>query len=139
MTHFPWLTTCILFPIAASLFLPLIPDKEGKTVRWYALIIGLIDFAILVYGFYQDYDFSNPDLQLVESYAWIPQLDLNWSVGADGLSMPLILLTGFITTLAMMAAWPVTYKPKLFYFLMLAMYGGMGAMRKTPSTRITAK
>ena len=128
MTHFPWLTTCILFPIAASLFLPIIPDKEGKTVRWYALIIGLIDFAVMVYGFYQDYDFSNPDLQLVESYAWIPQLDLNWSVGADGLSMPLILLTGFITTLAMMAAWPVTYKPKLFYFLMLAMYGGQIAV-----------
>ncbi len=128
MTHFPWLTTCILFPIAASLFLPIIPDKEGKTVRWYALIIGLIDFAIIVYGFYQDYDFSNPNLQLVESYAWIPQLDLNWSVGADGLSMPLILLTGFITTLAIMAAWPVTYKPKLFYFLMLAMYGGQIAV-----------
>lgn len=128
MTHFPWLTTCILFPIVASLFLPLIPDKDGKTVRWYALTIGLIDFAIMVYGFYQDYDFSNPDLQLVESYAWIPQLDLNWSVGADGLSMPLILLTGFITTLAMMAAWPVTYKPKLFYFLMLAMYGGQIAV-----------
>ncbi|HEY9767063.1 MAG TPA: NAD(P)H-quinone oxidoreductase subunit 4 [Coleofasciculaceae cyanobacterium] len=128
MTHFPWLTTCILFPIAASLFLPLIPDKDGKTVRWYALVIGLIDFAIIVYGFYQDYDFNNPNLQLVESYAWIPQLDLNWSVGADGLSMPLILLTGFITTLAMMAAWPVTYKPKLFYFLMLAMYGGQIAV-----------
>ena len=128
MTHFPWLTTTILFPIAASLFLPLIPDKDGKTVRWYALIIGLIDFAILVYGFYCDYDFSKPGLQLVESYAWIPELDLNWSVGADGLSMPLILLTGFITTLAMMAAWPVTFKPKLFYFLMLAMYGGQIAV-----------
>ena len=128
MTHFPWLTTCILFPIVASLFLPIIPDKDGKTVRWYALIIGLIDFAVLVYGFCQDYDFSNPNLQLVESYAWLPQLDLNWSVGADGLSMPLILLTGFITTLAIMAAWPVTYKPKLFYFLMLAMYGGQIAV-----------
>ena len=128
MTHFPWLTTSILFPILASLFLPLIPDKEGKTVRWYALIIGLIDFAILIYGFYRDYDFSNPNLQLVESYTWIPELDLNWSVGADGLSMPLILLTGFITTLAIMAAWPVTLKPKLFYFLMLAMYGGQIAV-----------
>ncbi|MGF1540201.1 MAG: NAD(P)H-quinone oxidoreductase subunit 4 [Pleurocapsa sp.] len=128
MTNFPWLTTSILFPILASLFLPLIPDKEGKTVRWYALIIGLIDFAILVYGFYSNYDLSNPDLQLVESYTWIPELDLRWSVGADGLSMPLILLTGFITTLAIMAAWPVTFKPKLFYFLMLAMYGGQIAV-----------
>lgn len=121
---FPWLTTVILFPVVASLFIPFIPDKDGRTVRWYALIVGLIDFALIVYAFYIGYDFSNPNMQLVESYSWVPQLDLKWSVGADGLSMPLILLTGFITTLAILASWPVTLKPKLFYFLMLAMYGG---------------
>ncbi len=126
--NFPWLTTTILFPVAAALLIPLIPDKDGKTVRWYALIVGLIDFALLVYAFYTQYDFSNPGLQLVESYTWVEQLDLNWSVGADGLSMPLILLTGFITTLAILAAWPVTLKPKLFYFLMLTMYGGQIAV-----------
>lgn len=125
---FPWLTTIILFPIAASLLIPIIPDKEGKTVRWYSLVVGLIDFALIVYAFYTQYDFSDPGLQLVESYPWVPSLDLNWSVGADGLSMPLILLTGFITTLAILAAWPVTFKPRLFYFLMLVMYGGQIAV-----------
>ncbi|MCJ8281120.1 MAG: NADH-quinone oxidoreductase subunit M, partial [Rivularia sp. ALOHA_DT_140] len=128
MANFPWLTTIILLPIAASLVVPIIPDKDGKTVRWFALIVGLIDFALIVTAFYTQYDFSNPDLQLVESYAWVPQLGLNWSVGADGLSMPLILLTGFITTLAVLAAWPVTFKPKLFYFLILAMYGAQIAV-----------
>jgi NAD(P)H-quinone oxidoreductase subunit 4 len=126
--NFPWLTTIILLPVAASLLVPIIPDKDGKTVRWFALIVGLIDFALIVTAFYTQYDFSNPDLQLVESYAWVPQLGLNWSVGADGLSMPLIILTGFITTLAVLAAWPVTFKPKLFYFLILAMYGGQIAV-----------
>ena len=121
---FPWLTTTILLPVLAALFIPFIPDKDGKTVRWYALIVGLIDFVILVYAFYTQYDMSSPELQLVESYTWVAALDLKWSVGADGLSMPLILLTGFITTLAMLASWPVTLKPKLFYFLMLLMYGG---------------
>ncbi|MDE5076666.1 MAG: NAD(P)H-quinone oxidoreductase subunit 4 [Trichodesmium sp. St5_bin2_1] len=128
MANFPWLTIIILFPIVGSLLIPIIPDKDGKTVRWYALIIGLIDFAIIVAAFCTGYDTNNPDLQLVESYAWVPQLDLNWSVGADGLSMPLIILTGFVTTLAIMAAWPVSFKPKLFYFLMLAMYGGQIAV-----------
>ena len=52
-TQFPWLTIIILFPIAAALFIPFIPDKEGKTVRWYALTIGLIDFAFIVYTFLQ--------------------------------------------------------------------------------------
>ena len=128
MANFPWLTTIILFPIVAGLLIPFIPDKDGKTVRWYSLTVGLIDFAIIVYAFYSGYEIGNPDLQLQESYSWIPQLDLNWSVGVDGLSMPLVLLTGFITTLAIMAAWPVTFKPKLFYFLMLAMYGGQIAV-----------
>ncbi len=129
MTEFPWLTTIILFPIAAALLIPFVPDKgDGKTVKWYALIVGLIDFIVIVYAFYNGYDLANPELQLVESYSWVPALDLKWSVGADGLAMPLIILTGFITTLAVMAAWPVTFKPRLFYFLMLAMYGGQIAV-----------
>ena len=59
-----------------------------------------------------------------ERIQWVPQLGLTWSVGADGLSMPLILLTSFITSLAALAAWPLKFKPKLFYFLLLLMDGG---------------
>ena len=128
LTNFPWLTAIILFPIVAALLVPIIPDKDGKTVRWFALTVGLIDFALIIYAFYSSYDFTNPNLQLVESYQWLPEIDLRWSLGADGLSMPLIILTGFITTLAILAAWPVTFKPKLFYFLMLLMYGGQIAV-----------
>jgi NAD(P)H-quinone oxidoreductase subunit 4 len=67
-------------------------------------------------------------LQLVERVQWLPDLGLAWSLGADGLSMPLILLTSFITSLACLAAWPVTFKPRLFYFLLLAMNGGQIAV-----------
>jgi NAD(P)H-quinone oxidoreductase subunit 4 len=128
MTSFPWLTTIILFPVLAALAIPFIPDRNGRTVRWYALIVGLLDFALIVYAFCNGYDIHSDQLQLVESYAWVPQLDLRWSVGVDGISMPLVLLTGFITSLAILAAWPVTFKPKLFYFLMLLMYGGQIAV-----------
>ncbi|WP_373547810.1 NAD(P)H-quinone oxidoreductase subunit 4 [Chamaesiphon sp.] len=128
MNSFPWLTAIILFPVLASLAIPIIPDKDGRTVRWYALIVGLLDFVLIVYTFANHYDIHSDQLQLVESYPWVPQLDLRWSVGVDGLSMPLVLLTGFISTLAILAAWPVTFKPKLFYFLMLVMYGGQVAV-----------
>jgi NAD(P)H-quinone oxidoreductase subunit 4 len=121
-TQFPWLTVLILFPLLASLPIPLIPDKEGKTVRSYALGVGLIEFASIIYAFWHDYDLNSSGYQLVENYAWIPQLGLNWSVAVDGLSMPLVLLTGLITTLAIFASWKIAYKPRLFYFLMLAMY-----------------
>ena len=128
MADFPWLTTVILLPVVASLLIPVLPDKDGRTVRWYALTVGLVDFALITYAFWQGYDLDSAELQLVERYAWLPQIGLNWSVGVDGLSMPLVLLTGFITTLAILAAWPVTLKPRLFYFLMLAMYGGQIAV-----------
>ena len=119
---FPWITAIILLPILASLAIPLIPDKDGKTLRWYALGVGLADFALMVYAFWQHFNLNDPSYQLVESYPWMPQMGLNWSVAVDGLSMPLILLTGLVNVLAIWASWNVTKKPRLFYFLMLALY-----------------
>ena len=120
---FPWLTTLILSPILAAIVIPLIPDKEGKTVRAYSLGIGLLHFIATIYVFWSRYDFGTSKLQLVETFNWMPQIGLTWSVGVDGLSMPLILLSGFISTLALLAAWRVEKKPKLFYALMLILYG----------------
>jgi len=119
---FPWLTTLILLPLVAALAIPLIPDKDGKTVRWYALATGLIHFTTTVYVFWTNYDSTNSELQLKETYNWIPQIGLTWSLGVDGLSMPLIVLSGFISTLALVAAWRVEKKAKLFYALMLVLY-----------------
>lgn len=124
MIHFPWLTIITLFPITASLLIPFIPDFNGKTVRWYALGVSLFDFLLILYFFGCKYSFKDSALQFVEDYSWISGLGLHWSLGVDGISMPLILLTGFITTLATLAAWPITKNSKLFYFLMLAMYSG---------------
>lgn len=119
---FPWLTTILLLPLVASLAIPFIPGKDGKAVRWYALGVGLLDLLLTVYAFWQNYDLQNSTFQLSERYAWVPQIGLNWSLAVDGLSMPLILLTGLVTTLAIAAGWNIERKPRLFYFLMLAMY-----------------
>ncbi|MCT7958673.1 NAD(P)H-quinone oxidoreductase subunit 4 [Laspinema palackyanum] len=119
---FPWLTTIILFPLLAALVIPALPDQEGKTIRLYTLGVGLIELALTLVAFGQNYDLNNPELQLVESYPWIPQLGLNWTLAVDGISMPLIVLTALVTTLAIAAGWNVTKKPRLFYALMLVLY-----------------
>ncbi|HEY9668203.1 MAG TPA: NAD(P)H-quinone oxidoreductase subunit 4, partial [Coleofasciculaceae cyanobacterium] len=120
--QFPWLTAIILLPLLACLAIPVLPDKDGKTVRLYALGVGLINFALTIYAFWSHYDLQSSTFQLTEKYAWIPQLGLNWSVAVDGLSMPLIVLTALVTTLAILASWKVTKKPRLFYALLLVMY-----------------
>jgi NAD(P)H-quinone oxidoreductase subunit 4 len=120
--HFPWLTAIILLPLIASVLVPVIPDKDGKRVRWFALGVGLADFVLMCYVFLQNYDITNPSFQLVEKYDWIPQIGLSWAVSVDGISAPLVLLAGLVTTLSILAAWQVDRKPRLFYFLMLLLY-----------------
>ncbi|MCT7988003.1 NAD(P)H-quinone oxidoreductase subunit 4 [Laspinema olomoucense] len=119
---FPWLTTIIFFPLLAALVIPVLPDQEGKTIRLYSLGIGLIELALTLVAFWENYDLHNPELQLVETYPWVPQLGLNWTLAVDGISMPLIVLTALVTTLAIAAGWNVTKKPRLFYALMLVLY-----------------
>ncbi|AFY32179.1 NAD(P)H-quinone oxidoreductase subunit 4 [Calothrix sp. PCC 7507] len=120
--QFPWLTAIVLLPLVASLLIPVLPDKDGKLVRWYALGVGIADFVLMCYAFWQHYDTSSATFQLVESYAWMPQIGFNWAVSVDGLSAPFVLLAGFVTTLSMFSAWQVDRRPRLFYFLMLVLY-----------------
>ena len=129
LSDFPWLSVSILFPIGSAFLIPFFPDKgEGKEVRWFALSVALITFLVTVGSYINGFDINNENVQLKESINWLPKLGLTWSVGADGISMPLILLTSFITALAVLAAWPVKFKPKLFFFLILIMDGGQIAV-----------
>lgn len=120
--HFPWLTAIVLLPLVAALFIPLLPDHNGKIVRWFALGVGITDLLLMCYTFLTHYDPSNSSFQLIEKYSWLPQIGFSWAVSVDGISMPLVLLAGFVTTLSMWASWQVDRKPRLFYFLMLVLY-----------------
>ncbi len=120
--QFPWLTAIILFPLVASLAIPFLPGHHNKTVRAYALGVGLLELGLILYTFAQHFTLADPSLQLVEAYPWAPQIGLYWSLGVDGLSMPLVVLSGLVTTLAIAASWNINLKPRLYYFLLLLMY-----------------
>ena len=128
ISEFPWLTAIIAFPLIAALAIPVLPDPDGKNVRLYALGVGILELGLIIYTFATHYDINDSSLQLVERYSWVPQLGLNWSVGVDGLSMPLVVLTGFVTTLATFAGWNTAIKPRLFFSLMLVMYSAQIAV-----------
>ncbi|MBW4623542.1 MAG: NAD(P)H-quinone oxidoreductase subunit 4 [Cyanosarcina radialis HA8281-LM2] len=120
--QFPWLTAIVLLPLLASIFIPLVPEKYAKHVRWYALGVAIADLVLMCYAFAKHYNPGSSSFQLVEKYAWMPQLGLSWAVSVDGLSVPLVLLAGLVTTLSIFSAWQVDLRPRLFYFLMLLLY-----------------
>ncbi|WP_071516681.1 NAD(P)H-quinone oxidoreductase subunit 4 [Geitlerinema sp. PCC 9228] len=120
--EFPWLSAIVLFPLIAAAFIPLLGKSETESVRWYALGTSLVELGLTVGAVWQGYNFQNTGYQLAESYAWVPQVGFHWSLAMDGLSMPLVLLTAIINTLAIWAAWQVNTKPRLFYLLALILY-----------------
>nr|UZP14318.1 NADH-plastoquinone oxidoreductase subunit 4 [Koenigia islandica] len=88
------------------------------------MCICILEFLLITYVFCYHFQPDDPLIQLAEDYNWINFFDFHWRLGIDGLSIGPILLTGFITTLATLAAWPVNRDSRLFHFLMLAMYSG---------------
>lgn len=124
MSNVPWLTTIVLFPIFASLLLPILPRNGNRIIRWYTPGICILEFLLITYIFYCHFQFDSQSIQLIETFSWINSINFRWIVGIDGISMSLILLTGFVTTLATLAAWPITRNTRLFHFSMLVMYSG---------------
>nr|YP_009570070.1 NADH-plastoquinone oxidoreductase subunit 4 [Myricaria paniculata]QBC68455.1 NADH-plastoquinone oxidoreductase subunit 4 [Myricaria paniculata] len=122
--YFPWLTIIVVLPIFAGLFLFFIPHRGNKVMKWYTICICVLELLLTTYAFCYHFQFDDPLIQLAEDYKWINFFDLHWRLGIDGLCIGPILLTGFITTLATLAARPVTRDSRLFNFLMLAMYSG---------------
>ena len=65
--QFPWLTAIVLLPLVASVAIPFLPDTNGKTIRWYALGVGIADFVLMCWVFWTHYDPSISTFQIAES------------------------------------------------------------------------
>ena len=72
------------------------------------------------------FDPSTEGLQLVERVSWLPALGLEWSLGVDGLSAPLVVLSGLVTFLSVAASWSVQRKSRLYFALMLVQASAQG-------------
>ncbi len=118
---FPWLTLIVLLPAAAALVMPLLPGdpSDPRPPRLLALGVLLADMILMLWVFSQQFDGSLSSLQLVERVSWVPAIRLEWSLAADGLSAPLVVLSGLVTLLAVGASWTVTKKPRLYFALLL--------------------
>nr|YP_010339484.1 NADH-plastoquinone oxidoreductase subunit 4 [Pilea penninervis]UNY33781.1 NADH-plastoquinone oxidoreductase subunit 4 [Pilea penninervis] len=122
--YFPWLTIVVTLPIFAGSLILLFPYRGNKVIKWYTISICIIELLLTTYAFEYHFQLDEPLIQLIEDSKWINFFDFSWRLGIDGISIAPVLLTGFITTLATLAARPVTRESRLFHFLLLAMYSG---------------
>jgi len=125
---FPWLSLIVLLPAAAALIMPLLPgDQDDPTLpRLLALATLGVDLALMLWVFSRHFDGSLSSLQLVERVPWVPTLGLEWSLAADGLSAPVVVLSGLVTFLAVAASWNVNRKTRLYFGLLLLQASAQG-------------
>ena len=121
----PILSMTIWLPIIGGLLVLASGDKAPNVSRWLALFVAVATFLVSL-PLYSGFDTTTAQMQFVEKVAWIPSFDVNYYLGVDGISMPLILLTTFITILVVIAGWEVIqYRPSQYMAAFLIMEGVM--------------
>ncbi|HXG04917.1 MAG TPA: NADH-quinone oxidoreductase subunit M [Candidatus Binatia bacterium] len=119
------LTALTLLPAAGGLVLALAPRERGPLLRGGALAVSVLTLALAA-ALYAGFDPGRADYQFVERVAWVPSLGIAWHVGIDGISLLLVLLTAFLTPIALASAWQaVADRTKEFVVTLLVLETGM--------------
>jgi NADH-quinone oxidoreductase subunit M len=122
---FPLLTSLVLVPLAGAAAIALIRREREALIQRVALVVSLAVFAgtLLLWS---QFDASSADFQFVERHAWIPSFGIDYFVGVDGISLFLIVLTGFLTPLALLSSWESIHsRVKAFAMFVLALEAAM--------------
>ena len=119
------LSLLIWLPIGGGALLLVLGDQRATLARWCALIVALVSF-VLCLPLWQGFDTATASFQYVERLSWITQLHADYYLGVDGISLPLIVLTAFMTVPVIIAGWSVVDKrPAQYYAAFLILEGLM--------------
>jgi proton-translocating NADH-quinone oxidoreductase chain M len=94
----------LMFPIFGILILFLLPSREEKLLKLVALNSSCLSFigSLLLWGFFQK---STSSFQFVVKLFWLPYLNLNFTLGIDGISIFFLLLTTLLIPLCILTSW----------------------------------
>ncbi|RYZ68374.1 MAG: NADH-quinone oxidoreductase subunit M [Proteobacteria bacterium] len=118
------LSVLVWLPVAGGLLVLLLGDSRLSVARWIALATAIATF-LLSLPLWTGFQTGTADFQFVERAPWIPTFSADYHLGVDGISMPLILLTTFITIPIVIAAWTVITQRSAQYFAAFLILEGL--------------
>ncbi|WP_233200465.1 NuoM family protein [Blastopirellula marina] len=125
------MSALIFFPLAAAALIALLPGDQKNAIRFATLTATLIVFALVLLGMVFpnseviSFDIHEAGMQNVVSLPWIPSFNIDYFLGFDGISFPLVVLTALVSALAMGASWTIEKHVKGYCVLYLVLLGGM--------------
>jgi NADH:ubiquinone oxidoreductase subunit 4 (subunit M) len=125
------LSFIVFLPAAGAIVLTFFPPSKPEAMRYFTLAITLLVLVPTLWMAWpggtdpRQFDIAHDRMQQVFSLPWIPSFNIYYFMGLDGISFPLVLLTAFISVLAMAASWSITRHVKAYCILFLLLETGM--------------
>lgn len=104
MTTFPWLTVIGAVPLAGALLVAVLPKERETLARVTGIAVSLVTLALVI-AMGLAFKPGASGFQFAQSYPWIPQFGVRFSVGADGIALVLIALVAVLTPVVLLASW----------------------------------
>lgn len=116
------LTILIFLPAVAAGIILLLPQSMEQNAKWVALGASLAILALSIQMFFA-FDLNDPGYQFVERHDWVEigSFNLQYHLGVDGLSMPLVVLTTCLTLAAVLVSFSVTMRPRAYYACLMVL------------------
>lgn len=119
------LSLIIFLPTIVAVLLAFVPKGSDELVKLISLITTLVTLGLTAMWILGPYDVQQAELQQTVSVSWIPTFDIDYFLAVDGISLPLVMLTAFISVMAMITSWSITKSVKGFCMLFLVLETGM--------------
>ena len=123
--QFPILSLIAYLPLLGAFLILALPKESKGGIRWSALAFTLASFAASLW-LPAYFDASTPEMQFVEAFSWIPTIGVTYLFGLDGISLWLVMLTTFLSVIAVICSWEsITMRLKEYYIFLLLLETGM--------------
>jgi NADH-quinone oxidoreductase subunit M len=122
--QFPVLSIIVFTPAVAAMLILLFPANRKTEVRATALAAAVIALSLSVWVYF-NYNQSLAGYQFIENYKWLPQMGISLQMGVDGMSAPLVLLTGLVMFTGVLISWGLDDRPREFFAFLFILASGV--------------
>jgi len=118
------LTGIVFLPAVWAIPLLLFDKKNVEAMRYWGVVGTAFTFALTL-TLWAGFKYDQPGMQHHFAVSWVENWRIYYSLGVDGISLPLVVLTGFVCLLAMLASWSIEKHVKGYLILFLILETGM--------------
>ncbi len=121
---FPFLSLIIFSPLAGALIILALPRESHLKIKSVALASAILSLVLSLFVFFA-YDLDAGGMQFQEHVQWVPSLGISYHLGVDGISLPLLLLTGVIIFCGVLISWDKDHRIREFFAFLLILVTGV--------------